>query len=150
MTRFFNSQPKTLTEKEASAFIERSSLYNEDYKNVSQSQQQILGCDSSSGQSRIVRSGSPPFDNSNTATTSESGNGGSNSRTQNKATGSKETNENNSAGDSGENVYSGGTGTGTSGGVSAVANAHHKRIHNRTYGKSKNFVKFSKNFVKFH
>ena len=41
--------------------------------------------------------------NSNTATTSESGNGGYNSRTQNKATGSKETNENNSAGDSGEN-----------------------------------------------
>ena len=40
---------------------------------------------------------------SNTATTSESGNGGYNSRTQNKATGSKETNENNSAGDSGEN-----------------------------------------------
>ena len=33
-------------------------------------------------------------------------------------------------------VYSGGTGTGTSGGVSAVANAHHKRIHNRTYGGS--------------
>ena len=34
LTRFFNSQPKTLTEKEASAFIESSSMYNEDYKNV--------------------------------------------------------------------------------------------------------------------
>merc|ERR1712223_1934742 len=84
-----------------------------------------------------MRSGSPPFDNSNTATNSESGNGGSNSRGgQNKTTGTKEVNENNSTGDSGENVYSGGTGTGTSGGVSAVANAHHKRIHNRTYGQS--------------
>ena len=54
-----------------------------------------------------------------TATTSESGNGGSNSRSQNKTTsGTKETNENNSAGDSadGEKLYSGGTGTGTSGG----------------------------------
>merc|ERR1719266_2245354 len=133
LTRFFNSQPKTLTEKEASAFIESSSMYNEDYKNVSQ---QVLNCDSSSG-SRAMRSGSPPFDNSNTATNSESGNGGSNSRGgQNKTTGTKEVNEINSAGDSGENVYSGGTGTGTSGGVSAVANAHHKRIHNRTYGGS--------------
>ena len=51
-----------------------------------------------------MRSGSPPFDNSNTATNSESGNGGSNSRGgQNKTTGTKEVNEINSAGDSGEN-----------------------------------------------
>ena len=83
-----------------------------------------------------MRSGSPPFDTSNTATNSESGNGGSNSRSQNKTTGAskdKEPNEGGSGGDSGENAYSGGTGTGTSGGVSAAANAHHKRIHTHTY-----------------
>ncbi len=33
LTRFFNSQPKTLTEKEASA-IESSSMYNEECKTV--------------------------------------------------------------------------------------------------------------------
>ena len=53
---FFNSQPKTLTEKEASAFIESSSMYNEDYKNVSH---QVLG-------NSVIRSGSPTCDNSNT------------------------------------------------------------------------------------
>jgi len=131
LTRFFNSQPKTLTEKEASA-IEGSSMYNEDCKMISQ---QALQCDTSSG-SRFMRSGSPPFDTSNTATNSESGNGGSHSRSQNKTTSGtkdKEANEGGSGGESGENVYSGGTGTGTSGGVSAAANAQYKRIHTHTY-----------------
>lgn len=96
--------------------------------------QQALGCDTSSG-SRLMRSGSPPFDTSNTATNSESGNGGSNSRGQHKTTGTKdkEAHEGGSGGDSGENAYSGGTGTGTSGGVSANANAQYKRIHTHTY-----------------
>ena len=50
LTRFFNSQPKTLTEKEASTFIESSSMYNEDYKNVSQQalgNSTLLLCDNS-------------------------------------------------------------------------------------------------------
>ena len=91
-------------------------------------------------------SGSPPFDNSNTATNSESGNGGSNSREGGKTGGSNEKQtdkkvckdksepqEGSSAGSglSGDKLYSGDTGT--SGGVSAAANAHHKRIHAHTY-----------------
>ena len=53
-----------------------------------------------------MRSGSPPFDTSNTATNSESGNGGSHSRSQNKTTSGtkdKEANEGGSGGESGEN-----------------------------------------------
>ena len=88
-----------------------------------------------------MRSGSPPFDTSNTATNSESGNGGSNSRedrggktetsTDKKACNKAEAHLEGGSGSTSENLYSGDTGT--SGGVSAAANAHHKRIHAHTY-----------------
>ncbi len=164
LARFFNSQPKTLTEKEASA-IENSSVFDE-CKTLSG---QALN-DSSSG-SRVMRSGSPAFD-----TNSESGNGGSNSKMKQTRGGGG--NEGDSRGDSrGESRGASATGTtskdthhhqgqsgsgggggggggsgnkshegsggdsgenplsgGTSGGVSAAANAICKRIHTHVYG----------------
>ena len=138
LTRFFNSQPKTLTEKEASESEPKSIMSKEAFKNAASIQAHAY--DTSSG-SRLMRSESPPFDNSNTATNSESGNGGSNSREKPSKPTSSEKKGNNkgeiladgSGSGSGEHLYSGGTGTGTSGGVSAAANAHHKRIHAHTY-----------------
>ena len=116
LTRFFNSQPKTLTEKEASAI--ESSFVDQQEKH----EKIKVVCDSSSD-SRHVQSGSPLFDNSNSNTASNSESGNSKHKPAMEGSG----------GDSNEYGNSGGTGTGTSGGVSAAANAHHKRIHSHTY-----------------
>ena len=125
LTRFFNSQPKTLTEKEASAIESSSVFYDDKFKF-----QNCGGGDSGSGSgSRNIRSASPPFDTSNT--TSENI---SNNLKHKSAYAPHAADQGSGGGDSGEN---GGTGSGhgTSGGVSAAGANHHKRIHAHTYGR---------------
>ena len=126
LTRFFNSQPKTLTEKEASAIESSSVLYADKFKFQSNS-----GDSGSGSGSRNLHSASPPLLYNNTVSENIS-----NNLKHKSAYAPHAADQGSGGGDSGEN---GGTGSGhgTSGGVSAAgANTHHKRIHAHTYGRN--------------
>merc|ERR1712001_622963 len=73
LTRFFNSQPKTLTEKEASAIESSSAVLYDDSKFKFQNSSGV-DSGSGSGSRNNMRSASPPFDTSNTTSENISNN----------------------------------------------------------------------------